>query len=38
MPAKAEDSVDDETRHFFERLRDRWLSVAQHFELEEIPT
>lgn len=36
--AKAEDSADAETRHLFERLRDRWLNIAQHFELEELST
>jgi hypothetical protein len=32
---RAEESFDDEARVLFERLRDRWIDVAQKFEFEE---
>ena len=32
---KAEDSFDDEATEMFERLRDRWITLAQKFEMED---
>jgi hypothetical protein len=32
---QAEDSFDDETRILFERLRDRWITLAQRLEFED---
>ena len=34
---KAEDSFDDKATEMFERLRDRWISLAQQFEMEDGP-
>jgi hypothetical protein len=33
--SKAEECFDDDARILFERLRDRWIALAQKFELEE---
>ena len=32
---RAEESFDDEMRILYERLRDRWISIANKFEFEE---